>query len=168
MFHYSLRVIEEPKISEIRILNLCHKKTILVDIYRQSLLSFMHQSIPAAAKQPPPPLPPEIPRSICPPCHSRGWGICKFCAARGPGICQPRGHSRAFDKQAVSYQHITTQRILLGTKADWLICHGHEKIREVCKGMFLILCTHFFIAYQTRITGSEIRNYRRESTFFGY
>ena len=39
MFHYSLRVIDEPKISEIRILNLCHKKTILVDIYRQSLLN---------------------------------------------------------------------------------------------------------------------------------
>ena len=39
MFHYSLRVIDEPKMSEIRILNLCHKKTILVDIYRQSLLS---------------------------------------------------------------------------------------------------------------------------------
>ena len=39
MFHYSLRVIDEPKMSEIRILNLCHKKTILVDIYRQSLLN---------------------------------------------------------------------------------------------------------------------------------
>ena len=42
MFHYSLRmrmrIIDEPKMSEIRILNLCHKKTILVDIYRQSLL----------------------------------------------------------------------------------------------------------------------------------
>ena len=39
MFHYSLRVIDEPKISEIRILDLCHKKAILVDIYRQSLLN---------------------------------------------------------------------------------------------------------------------------------
>ena len=38
MFHYSLRVIDEPNMSEIRILNLCHKKSILVDIYRQSLL----------------------------------------------------------------------------------------------------------------------------------
>ena len=38
MFHYSLRVIDEPKMSEIRILNLCHKESILVDIYRQSLL----------------------------------------------------------------------------------------------------------------------------------
>ena len=39
IFHYSLRVIDEPKMSEIRILNLCHKKSILVDIYRQWLLN---------------------------------------------------------------------------------------------------------------------------------
>ena len=52
-------------------------------------------------------------RGICPPCQSRGWGICKFCTARGPGICQPRGHSRAFDTYAVSYQNITTQKVLL-------------------------------------------------------
>ena len=41
MFHYSLRVIDEQKMSEIRILNLCHKKSILVDIYRQSLLIYI-------------------------------------------------------------------------------------------------------------------------------
>ena len=38
MFRYSLRVIDEPEMSEIRILDLCHEKSILVDIYRQSLL----------------------------------------------------------------------------------------------------------------------------------
>ena len=38
MFHYSLRVIDEPKMSKIRILNLCHKKSILVDIYGKSLM----------------------------------------------------------------------------------------------------------------------------------
>ena len=38
MFHYSLRVIDEPKTSEIRILKLYHKKSILVHICRQSLL----------------------------------------------------------------------------------------------------------------------------------
>ena len=37
-----------------------------------------------------------------------------------------------------SYQNITTQRILLGGKADWLTCQGQEKIEEGCKGMFLI------------------------------
>ena len=37
MFHYSLRVIDEPKMSEIRILNLYLQ--IFIDIYRQSLLT---------------------------------------------------------------------------------------------------------------------------------
>ena len=48
--------------------------------------------------------------------------------------------------------NITTQRILLEKQADWLIGQGREKIEEVCKGMFSILCIHFFIAYQARIT----------------
>ena len=55
-------------------------------------------------------------RGICPPCQSRGWGICKCCTARGPGICQPPGQSRAFDTHAVSYQNITTQKVLLEKK----------------------------------------------------
>ena len=55
--------------------------------------------------------------------------------------------------QAVSYQNITTQRISLGKKEDWLVCQGQEKIEEGCKGMFLILCMNFFIAYQARIIG---------------
>ena len=123
----------------------------------------MHQSIPPA------PSPPRLLRGICPPCQSRGWGICKCCTARGPGICQAPGHSRAFDAHAISYQNITTQKVLLGKKADWLICQGQEKIVEGCKGMFSILhvCMHFFIAYQARITERNW-SYRCESTFFGY
>ena len=97
------------------------------------------------------PVPPP-PRATAGHLLTRGWSICKFCAARVPGICQPRGHSRAFDTHAVSYQNITTQRILLGKKAGWLICQGEEKIDEGCKGMFLILYMHFFTAYQVRIT----------------
>ena len=46
MLHYSLRVIDELKMSEIRILNVCHKKSILVDIYRQSLLSRHMKGVP--------------------------------------------------------------------------------------------------------------------------
>ena len=85
-------------------------------------VSIMHQSIPPA-----PSPPPGLLRGIYPPCQSRGWGICKFCTARGPGICQPPGHSRAFDTHAVSYQNITTQKVLLEKKkADWLICQGQE------------------------------------------
>ena len=41
MFHCSLRIIDELKMSEIRILNLCYKKSILVDIYRQSLITII-------------------------------------------------------------------------------------------------------------------------------
>ena len=69
----------------------------------------------------------------------------------------------------VSYQNITTQSILLEKQADWLICQGWEKIEEVCKGMFSILCMHFFIAYQARITNE--RNSRAidvNQRFFGY
>ena len=105
----------------------------------------MHQSIPAAPSRPPSP-PPGLLRGIFPPCQSRGWGIYKFCAAREPGICQPRGRPRAFDTHAVSYQNITTQRILLEKQLDWLICQRREKIEEVCKSMFSILCMPFFIA----------------------
>ena len=69
-------------------------------------------------------------------CQSRGLGICKFCAAWGPGICQPQGYSQAFDTYMVSYQNITTQRILLEKQAYWLIYQRQEKIEEGCKGMF--------------------------------
>ena len=34
--------------------------------------------------------------------------------------------------------------------------------------MFLLLCMQFFIAYQARITDSEIGSYGRELKFFGY
>ena len=106
----------------------------------------MHQSIPAA----PSPPPPGLLRGIFPPCQSRGWGTYKFCAALEPGICQPRGRPRVFDTHAVSYQNITTQRILLEKQLDWLICQRREKIEEVCKSMFSILCMHFFIALLTQ------------------
>ena len=96
------------------------------------------------------PATPPPPRAT--PVSPEGGAFFKFCAARGPGICQPRGHSQAFDTHAVSYQNITTQRILLGKKAGWLNCQGEEKIDEGCKGVFLILYMHFFTAYQVRIT----------------
>ena len=121
----------------------------------------MHQSIPAA------PSTPGLLRGICRPCQSRGWGICKFCAARGRGICRPLGHSRAFFTHAVSSQNRNTQTILLGKKADWLICHGQEKIEEVVKA-----CSWFYARISSLLIKpellSEFGSYQRESTFFGY
>ena len=87
----------------------------------------MHQSIPAVPR-PSPTL--GLLWGICTPCQSRGWDICKFYAAWGPGICQCRGQPRPFDMHKVSYQNITTQRILLEKQADWLICRGWEKTEE--------------------------------------
>ena len=101
-----------------------------------SRFRLMHQPTGSCA-QPPAPNP-GLMRGICPPCQSRGWGICKFWAARGTAICQPQG----FD----------TQTIILEKQDDWLICQGREKIEEDCKGMFSILCIHFFIAYQANYT----------------
>ena len=111
--------------------------------------------------------PPGLLRGICPPCQSGGWGICKFCAARGPGICQPRGHSWPFDTHAVSYQKMTTRRILLGKKADWLIYQGQEKWKRFVKA-----CSWFYLCISSLLIEpelhSEIGRYRRETTFFGY
>ena len=115
----------------------------------------------------PAPTPPGLLRDICPPCESRGWGICKFCAARGLGICQSRGHSWAFDTHAVSCQKITTQRILLGKKADWLICQGQEKLKKFVKACSWFCAWISSLLIEPELH-SEIGSYRRESTFFGY
>ena len=75
-------------------------------------VSIMHWSIPAGPKPPPPP----------PPAYCGTFGRLfspggeAFAKIRGPGICQPWGYSRAFDTRAVSYQNLTTRRILLGKK----------------------------------------------------
>ena len=113
-------------------------------------VAFMHQSIPAAPSPPPPHLPtPGLLRGICPPCQSRGWGICKFCAARGPGICRSTSsfwHARGFLSEYNYTKDFTGKTSTL----THLLRTG--KIEEVCKGMFSILCMHFFITYQARIT----------------
>ena len=65
--------------------------------------------------------------------------ICKFCSARGADICQPRGYSKDFDTHAVSYQNITTQRILLEKQAYWLNFQGQEKLKRIVK-----TCSRFY------------------------
>ena len=108
----------------------------------------MHQSIPTA----PSPHPPGYCRAFARLVTPRGRTFANFALPWGPGICQPWGQPRAFDTHTVSYQNITTQRILLEKQEDWLICQGREKIEEVCKGMISTLCIYIFIVYQARIT----------------
>ena len=112
--------------------------------------------------------PPRLLRGICPPCQSRGWGICKSCTAWGPGICQPRGHSRAFDTHAVSYQKITTQKVLLEKMQIGSCVKDRNKLKRVVKACSrLYACTSSLLIKQEFIY-SENRSYRCESMFFGY
>ena len=61
-----------------------------------------------------------------------------FALPGGQAFCNPGAIPK------LSYQNITTQRILLEKQAYWLNCQGQEKIEEGCKDMLSILCMHFF------------------------
>ena len=95
----------------------------------------MHQSIPPAPRPPPP----GLLRGIYTLCQSRGWGICKFCTARGLGIRQPRGHFRGFHTHTVSYQNITTQKVLLEKKQIGSFVKDRNKLKKVVKA-----CSRFY------------------------
>ena len=110
-----------------------YQKSHPFDLWYVNNSCVMHQSIPAA------PSPPGLLQGICPPCQSRGWGICKFCTVGGPGICQPRGHSQAFDTHAVSYQNITSQKVLLEKKQLGSSVKDRNKLKRVVKA-----CSRFY------------------------
>ena len=103
-----------------------------------------------------------------PECQSRGWGICKVCTAWGPGIYQPRGHAQAFDLPAVSYQNITTQKVLLKKMQIGSSVKDRNKLKRVVKA-----CSQFYacissLLIKQEFIHSEDRSCRCESTFFGY
>ena len=82
----------------------------------------MHQSIPPA----PSPPPPHATAGHLPTLSVPGVGHLQILHCPGAGHLPTPGHSRAFDMHAVSYQNITTQKVFLEKKADWLICQGQE------------------------------------------
>ena len=130
-----------------------------------SNLAIMHQSVPAVPNRQPPPPPPGLLQGICQPLSVPGLGICKFCTARGLGICEPWGHSSAFDKQAVSYQNITTHQVLLVKKQIGSSVKDRNKLKRVVKA-----CSRFYACISSLLIKITQRNwsYRCESTFFGY
>ena len=107
----------------------------------------MHQSIPAAPSPPPRATVGDLPALSVP----GGGAFANFTLPGGRAFANPGANSELLTRTRFPI-NITTQRILLEKQADWLICQGREKIKEVFKGMFSILCMHFFIAYQARIT----------------
>ena len=118
-----------------------------------SLVRNSYASVNSVCAQPQPFPPPGLLRGICLPCQYRGWGICKCCTARGPGICQPRGHSRAFDMHAVSYQNITTQKVLLEKKRIGSSVKDGNKLKRVVK-----LCSRFCACISSLLIKAELRS----------
>ena len=120
----------------------------------------MHQSIPATPRHPPPTPPPFPHLGLL-------RGICKILHFPGLGICQPRGHSRAFDTHAVSYQNITIHMVLLEKKQIGSSVKDRNKLKRVIKA-----CSRFYACISSLLIKPELhsenRSYRHESTFFGY
>ena len=125
-----------------------------------------HQSIPAAPSPPPPP--PGFYGAFARLVSPWGWAFGKFCTVRGPGICQPRGHFWAFDTHAVSYQNISTQKVLLEKTQIASFVKDRNKLKRVVKACspFHACISSLFIKQE--FIHSENRSCRCESTFFGY
>ena len=83
----------------------------------------MHQSIPPAPSPPPPPGYCGAFASLVSP----GDGaFANFALPGGRTFANPGAIPELFDTHAVSYQNVTTQRVLLEKKAYWLICQERE------------------------------------------
>ena len=74
----------------------------------------MHQSIPAAPSPPPPSPPPGYCGAFARLVSPEGGAFANFALPEGRAFA---GQPRVFDTHAVSYQNITTQRILLEKQA---------------------------------------------------
>ena len=111
----------------------------------------MYQSIPPAPSSPP------RPRATVGHLHALSvqgvWGICKFCTARWPGIHQPPGHSRGFDTHAVSYQNITTQKVLLEKKQIGSSIKDRNKLKRVVKA-----CSRFYACVSSLLIKPELHS----------
>ena len=83
----------------------------------------MHQSIPPA---PSPPPPPGYCRAFASLISPGDGAFANFALPGGRTFANPRAIPELFDKHAVSYQNVTTQRVLLEKNAYWLICQGRE------------------------------------------
>ena len=118
--------------------------------YRTILL---HPSIPPAPTPPPPPLPPRATARYLPALSVSEVGHLQILLCPGSGICQPRGHSRAFDTHAVSYQNITTQRVLLEKKQIDSSVKDRNKLKRVVKA-----CSQFYACISLLLMKSNLHS----------
>ena len=82
-----------------------------------------------------------------------GGAFSNFALPRGPGICQPRGHSRAFDMHAVSYQNITTRKVLLEEKQIGSSVKDRNKLKRVQKA-----CSRFYACISSLLFRPELHS----------
>ena len=111
-----------------------------------SSTAIMHQSIPPA------PSPPPATAGYLPALSVPGV-FATFRTARGLGICQPRGNSRAFDKHAVSYQNITTQKVLLEKRLIGSSVKDRNKLKRAVKA-----CSRFYACISSLLIKPELRS----------
>ena len=80
----------------------------------------------------PRPAPSRLLRDIFPPYSPGGGVLANFALPGGREFANHEVNTEIFGTHVVSNPNITTQRILLGKQADWLICQGGERIIEDC------------------------------------
>ena len=82
-----------------------------------------------------------------------GGTFANFALPGGPGIRQPRGHSRGFDTHAVSYQNITTQKVLLEKKQIGSSVKDRNKLERVVKA-----CSRFYACVSSLLIKPELHS----------
>ena len=103
----------------------------------------MHQSIPAAPNT----SPPAFAHLVSP-----GGGHLQILRCPGAGHLPTPGPFLSFWHARGSLSENNYTEDFTGKESRLAHLSRTGKIEEVCKGMFLILCMHFFIAYRARIT----------------
>ena len=87
-----------------------------------------------------------------------GVGHLQILCCPGTGHLPTLGlYSQAFDMYTVSYQNITTQRILLKKKSYWLICQG-QRVVKACSRFYACISS-LLINVNQRFLVSESNNF---------
>ena len=130
--------------------------------YIVTLLFFMfiimHQSIPTAPSSPPPP---GYCGGICPPCQSRGGAFANFAVPGGKAFANSRAISELW--HAVSYQNITTEKVLLQKKQIGSPVKDRNKLKRNLRACSRFYAYIFSLLFKPELH-SRNRSYRCEST----
>ena len=108
------------------------------------------------------PPPPGLLRGICPPCQSRGGAFANFAVPGGKASPTP-GPLASFDTHAVSYQNITTEKVLLQKKQIGSPVKDRNKLKRNLRACSRFYAYIFSLLFKPELH-SRNRSYRCEST----